>query len=1060
MAAKDCVDEVRQALGRDATDEEIQTYFERIHLGAEKLRRGRPDLDEAELLRAAADEAKTESLAAAAIQRRNAKLNLVKRLRATEYVQTFDDAARGLDVLLAGGNTPHAGGRLSLAAQQSALRRHFANGLLHEMDAAGLTDMMRDGKHDLLVARELFEINKDGGAPGITGVPAALQAAEIIAKFQKAAVALLNKEGAWIGQYDGYIASTSHDPDLVRRGGKAWWKGKAATPDEAFGEWRRVIEPLLDERTFDGIDAADGAARTAFLRRVWNSLADGVHLTAEGAVGFKDPAFKGPGNIGKALSQGRTLHFKDADSWHQYFQAFGGRSFISHVMTSLDNAANTAALMRVFGSSPKAEFDALHMRLVQDLHKQGKVDEAGRLKNAKGGLDNLFRVLDGSIHRGGNRTAANIGTSSRAIQAMSKLGGVTLSAISDLPLAASELRHQGVGFLEALSNQMAAVFKGRSQGEAHEIADLLLAGMEGMQNHALGRFAEIDGPAGTIAKLTNVFFRLSGLQYWTDAQRAGAEVMMARHLGRHRGMDFAALPERLSRMLDQFNIGEAEWKALNSVDWAKVEDRAFLTPDRAGMIGDAAVDEALAPKLADIRAAAVERVAAAAERLDKLEEELEIALSSLKKMDGRIDDLDEAASANVLEGIERRRNTIGDLRAAVVAMRDGKLSATDVNRRVARETERLARDAQAIGDRGRARVERLRSLVPENDLRISDLEKKIADIDRKLSDISPDNIEDAKRKPKLVQEKTRLETLLDKAKAKPKDDARVKLNARIDRMRQSMLQALDEMAQAAPRLEREISAARDDWRQDLTFKLRAYIADRSEYAVLTPGAREKAWLTQGTSSGTALGEALRFVMQFKAFPVSMISKVWGREVYGGERGWSRAAGMIHVMVGMTAFGYLAMNAKDLFKGQKPRDPLDPKTWLAAMTQGGGAGIYGDFLFGEYNRFSKTLTATALGPTGGMIDDAADLFTRARNGDDMAAAGLRFGLSNTPFANLFYVRPALDYLLLYQMQDSLNPGFLRRMERSLADKTGKTFFIPPSSTMPTGGGDRWFEGVRE
>src|SRR3546814_13393300 len=84
-----------------------------------------------------------------------------------------------------------------------------------------------------------------------------------------------------------------------------------------------------------------------------------------------------------------------------------------------------------------------------------------------------------------------------------------------------------------------------------------------------------------------------------------------------------------------------------------------------------------------------------------------------------------------------------------------------------------------------------------------------------------------------------------------------------------------------------------------------------------------------------------------------------------------------------------MSAKDILKGRTPRDPTDPATWAAAFVQGGGAGIYGDFLLGESNRFGGGLLQTLAGPTLGAVDDLHDLYSRVKAGDDSAAAGLRF-----------------------------------------------------------------------
>lgn len=247
---------------------------------------------------------------------------------------------------------------------------------------------------------------------------------------------------------------------------------------------------------------------------------------------------------------------------------------------------------------------------------------------------------------------------------------------------------------------------------------------------------------------------------------------------------------------------------------------------------------------------------------------------------------------------------------------------------------------------------------------------------------------------------------------------------------------------------REIDVARDE----LESKLRALIVDRVDYAVLKPDARTNVILNAGLKRGTAMGEALRLLMQFKAFPLAMMQKVWARELYGHGanslaealfKGKGDLRGIAHIMALSTVFGYLAMSAKDLIKGRELRDPTDRRTWISAFMQGGGAGIYGDFLFGQATRYGNSPLATALGPTATSFEDLAKLYSRALQGDDTAANGLRFVTNHTPFFNLFWLRPALDYLFLYDLQEALNPGALSRMEGFAKKNNGQEYFIKPS-----------------
>jgi hypothetical protein len=242
---------------------------------------------------------------------------------------------------------------------------------------------------------------------------------------------------------------------------------------------------------------------------------------------------------------------------------------------------------------------------------------------------------------------------------------------------------------------------------------------------------------------------------------------------------------------------------------------------------------------------------------------------------------------------------------------------------------------------------------------------------------------------------------------------------------------------------------------DLAQALRVMTVDRAHHAVLEPNARTRAWMQRGTKPGTVPGEILRFIGQFKSFSVAMTQTVLGREIYGrgydtlGEylkKGHGDMLGLAYMVGLYGVLGYGAMAAKDLLKGRTPRDPLDPKTFAAAMAQGGGLGLYGDFLFGEYSRMGRSFTASLAGPVLGNLDTLTDLWTRLRNGDDVAAASFKALLDNTPFLNLYWARPVLDYLVLYHIQEALNPGFLRRMEKRIERDNGQTFILPPSQVV--------------
>jgi hypothetical protein len=246
-------------------------------------------------------------------------------------------------------------------------------------------------------------------------------------------------------------------------------------------------------------------------------------------------------------------------------------------------------------------------------------------------------------------------------------------------------------------------------------------------------------------------------------------------------------------------------------------------------------------------------------------------------------------------------------------------------------------------------------------------------------------------------------------------------------------------------------------RRDIEDKLRTYFVDQTSTLALEPDAKTRAIVLQGTRPGTWTGEFMRFAMQFKSFTGAYTQRVLGREVYGRgyegdsligalRNGNGELQGLARLIAMSTLMGYASMSLKDIAKGKTPRDPTEDgqalKVMLAAMVQGGGAGIYGDFLFGAANRMGSGTIESLAGPVVSSAGRIVDLYHKALEGDDVSARAFGEVLNNTPFMNLFYVRPVLNYMVLYQIQDMLSPGYLRRMQRD-AEKNGQEWLIAPS-----------------
>lgn len=240
-------------------------------------------------------------------------------------------------------------------------------------------------------------------------------------------------------------------------------------------------------------------------------------------------------------------------------------------------------------------------------------------------------------------------------------------------------------------------------------------------------------------------------------------------------------------------------------------------------------------------------------------------------------------------------------------------------------------------------------------------------------------------------------------------------------------------------------------RDDMEDRLRTYFIDQTDHAIIQPSAADRAYIIRGTQPGTVLGEALRFIGQFKYFSIAFVRRVIGRKLFGygadsiydaliGGKG--DILGLAQLMIGTTALGYISLAAKNAVKGLTPPPPNDAKTWFAALSQGGGLGIYGDFLFGQYDRYGNSFLLDLLGPTAGTIDDVATVAAKLRDLDNPAKAVTNVIANNTPFANLWFTRTALNYLFLYGLQEHMSPGYLDRMSNRLKKQNDQEFIFSP------------------
>ncbi|HBR3463138.1 hypothetical protein AAHV08_09350 [Klebsiella pneumoniae] len=835
-----CEKTVNAAAGRNLSEDEMGRLVSDMENTVKRIRAENEGISlEAAALRAAEELSNAEKLANV-IEARNKALNTRIAAQRLAFIRdSFPDRPDiGLSAILVGRNEARTGSRSSASAEQFQLRSKYLSGLNHDLEQAGVLKYLSSGSNDAEVADAMWRLGKGESTDGM--MKESVKIAEIITKWQESARLDANKAGAWIRKMPGYIARQGHDMMKIRAAG--------------FASWRDAILPKLDKATFEGV-----ADQDAFLRSVYDGLASGVHLASEKPDWMK--GFKGSQNVARRASQERVLHFLDGRSWYEYNREFGVGSVREAIYGGLEASARNTGLMRILGTNPENMVNYLADTISADL--KGNEKALAAFNDARRStIKNEMAEVTGQTNIPGSSALARFGSTTRAVDSMLKLGGAMISSFNDLASNALELRYQGKNFMSALTESIQGRLKRYSTEEQKEILSSLGVYADSMRDEILQRFSGDVTLPGKVARLQRQFFRLNGLNWWTDASRNTTATMTSHWLAGNAKSPHATLNPDLKRALDLHGIGEPEWNIYRTMDMKGSEGRTFMTPDGI----DSVPDDVIAKYIADKNVTVNER------------------------------------------SIANARSELGD-------------------------------------------------------------------------------------------------------------------------------------------------------------KLRGYILDRVMVAMTEPTARTRALMKQGTQPGTVQGELIRFIGQYKSFTASFMQQALGREVFGrgytpaplGQSRWGSVSnalfksgkgemvGLAQVALWMTFFGYLSMQTKLMLKGQTPR-PADAKTFLAAAAQGGGLGIFGDFLFGEANRFGNGPITSLAGPVAGSADQLVTLFQKARSGDAKAGDFFRFTVDHTPFINLFWSRPILNYLFLNQLQESLSPGSLHRYEQNIRKNQGNDFLIPPSQFM--------------
>lgn len=253
---------------------------------------------------------------------------------------------------------------------------------------------------------------------------------------------------------------------------------------------------------------------------------------------------------------------------------------------------------------------------------------------------------------------------------------------------------------------------------------------------------------------------------------------------------------------------------------------------------------------------------------------------------------------------------------------------------------------------------------------------------------------------------------------------------------------------------------------ELAAKVFGFIHDESEFAVVNPDMRTRAITTMGgLQAGTWSGEIARTAMQFKSFPIAMMTRHWGR-LLEGDHGADGAPMLANrtvygfaLMATLTGLGAIAVQEKQMLAGKDPIDMTKPRFWAKAIAQGGAWSVAGDlFLLDPASSGSDMATnaiKTVLGPSAGTVTDLAfrniaENMWQAAEGKDTHWEAELFGWAKaqTPGANLWWVKPMVDHGFANALNEQMSPGYLARVQRKAQQDWQQQYWWAPRDAMPS------------
>ncbi len=246
-------------------------------------------------------------------------------------------------------------------------------------------------------------------------------------------------------------------------------------------------------------------------------------------------------------------------------------------------------------------------------------------------------------------------------------------------------------------------------------------------------------------------------------------------------------------------------------------------------------------------------------------------------------------------------------------------------------------------------------------------------------------------------------------------------------------------------------------RQELDNKFSTFFMDSVDDAHPQPNQYERALLVGNTERGSTYGELARTFSMFKLWNISSTRRGLGNVLFGrGKDGLASAilSGggspmlLASFAANMVMLTYMTEVVGALMENKTPPVFDNPKMVSKLLFESGLGGYYSSLLTDDYSITHNAVEGIG-GPMVGTINDIFNVVSTSKNAllgekqwNSAGTAASNLLMNNMPGINTWYLRPALDFMLLNAWHEQNHPGYFWKKSEKMLEATGQKYLFNP------------------